>query len=561
MWDWFAAALRDNPAIALFLTVAVAYPIGTFRYRGISLGTVAATLIVGILIGQLRIDISHNVAIVFFLLFLFAIGYRVGPQFVRGVARDGAPQALFAVVMCAVSFDTAYGAARMAGYDLSYGSGLFAGAATASAALGLSTSAIQGLGLSADETRAMVGALSTAFAMTYIFGTIGPILIISQLGPRVLRIDLAKACRAYEKRLGGSAHGAGTSWHHYVLRTYRLFEGSPQIGRTIEEIEVRETRSRCFFGQLRRDRALLEPHPATVLRSGDVVSIAGPRGGLQRLFDVGAEEVEDLELLTIPTTGVDVVVTRRAVDGKTLAELAHMEATHGIFLTRIRRGAMGDEIPILPNTAIHRGDVLTVVGQPERIRASIATIGRADFSDKETDVTTMFLMIAIGALVGVPVLMLGGVPLTLSTAGGVLFAGIAAGWQRSTFPTFGNIPPPVIWFMNVVGLNLFIAVIGITSGSSFVEGVQHVGLPLFLWGMLATSLPVTLGLLIGKYIFRFDDALVLGCCAGASTSTATLGLLTDQAESQVPTLGYTIPYAVSNTLLTIGGILMVTFLK
>ncbi|MBS7544039.1 aspartate-alanine antiporter [Ancylobacter oerskovii] len=560
MSDWFVTTLRDHPAIALFLTVALGYPLGTFKYRGISLGTVATTLLVGILVGQLHIQISHNVAIVFFLLFLFAIGYRVGPQFVRGIADDGVMQALFAVVVCAVTLATAYGVARLAGYSVGYGAGLFAGAATASSALGLSTTAIQGLGLSADETHAMIGALSTAFAMTYIFGTIGPILIISQIGPWLLHIDLVAACRAYEKRMGGTNHGSGTSWHHYVMRTYRLLDDWPQVGQKVGEIEASDAHSRCFFDQIRRDGQVIEATEATVLKAGDVVSVAGVRSSLRALFVIGAEEVEDLELLAVPVAGVDVVVTKRAFDRKTLTELAHMAATHGIFLTRIRRGAMGEEIPILPQTTIHRGDVLTVVGQPQRIRASISAIGRADFSDEQTDVSVMFLMIALGALIGVPAVMLDGVPLTLSIAGGVLFAGIAAGWQRSVFPTFGNVPPAVIWFMNVVGLNLFIAVIGITAGPSFVAGVREVGISLFLWGMLVTTIPVIFALLVGKYVFRFDDALVLGCCAGAGTSTATLGLLADRAGSQVPALGYTIPYAVSNTLLTIGGIVIVTLL-
>ncbi len=560
MWDWLVTALREYPAIALFLTVAIGYPLGTFKYRGISVGTVATTLIVGIVIGQLDIEISHNVATVFFLLFLFAIGYRVGPQFVRGVAQDGALQALFAVVVCVMTLGTAYVVARLAGYDVGYGAGLFAGSATASSALGLSTSAIQNLGLSADATRSMVGSLSTAFAMTYIFGTIGPILIISQVGPWLLRIDLPGVCRAYEKRMGGTGHGSGNSWHHYIMRTYRLLDDSPQIGRQVGDVEASEVHSRCFFDQIRRGEQVIAAHETTVLMAGDIVSVAGTRGSLRQMFAVGAEEVEDRELLAVPMGGVDVVVTKRAFDGKTLAELAKLEPTHGIFLTRIRRGAMGDDIPILPQTAIHRGDVLTLVGRPQRIRSSIGAIGRADFSEDETDVFVVFLMIAIGALIGVPVLILGSVPLTLSMAGGVLFAGIAAGWQRSVHPTFGNVPRQVIWFMNVVGLNLFIGVTGITAGPSFVAGVQQVGLSLFLWGMIVTSVPVTLGLLLGKYVFRFDDALVLGCCAGASTSTAALGLLSDRAKSQVPALGYTIPYAVSNTLLTIGGIIIVSLL-
>lgn len=557
MWTWISTTLREQPEIALFLTIALGYPLGNLGCRGFTLGTVTTTLLVGLLIGQLDIAIPQTVGSVFFLLFLFAIGYGVGPQFVRGLRRDGASQALFAVLVCVMMLSTAYGVARFAGYDVGYGAGLFAGAATVSSALGLSTNAIRGLGLSPEETRSMIGALSTAFAMTYIYGTIGPIVIISQIGPRLLRIDLPSACRAYEARMGELPRGAGSSWHHYIVRTYRLTADAPQAGRTVGEVEASKPNVRLFVDRIRRGEQMINPSEDTRLEAGDIVSIAGVRGTLRSLFRTGAEEVEDAELLAIPTEGVDIVVTKRACDGRTLADLARMKSTHGIFLTRIRRGSSGAEIPILPQTEIHRGDILTVVGRSQQIRAATNIIGRADFSITETDITAMFLTIAVGALIGLPMVTVGGVPITLSIAGGVLIAGIVAGWQRSIHPTFGNVPAGVLWFIKAVGLNAFIAVIGISSGPSFVEGVREVGLSLFLLGMVATTVPVVLALLIGKYVFRFDDALVLGCCAGASISTPALGLIAEKARSQVPALGYTVPYAVSNTLLTIGGIFIV----
>lgn len=560
MWDWLLTTLQKNPEIALFLTVAIGYPLGTMKFRGFGLGAVTTTLLVGILIGQLDIQISRTVGSVFFLLFLFAIGYGVGPQFVRGVAQDGAPQALFAIVVCALMLGTAYGVAWLAGYNVGYGAGLFAGAATASSALGLSTSAIDRLGLSAEETRSMVGAVSTAFAMTYIYGTVGPILIISQIGPRLLRIDLPAACRAYETRMGGTNRGVGTSWHHYIIRTYRLSADAPQVGKTVGEVEA-SMQTRMFFDRIRRGDQVIDANESTVLKADDVVSIAGARGNLRTQFTTGAEEVDDPEMLDMPTEGVDVVVTRRAYDGKTLADLARLEVTHGIFLTRIRRGAAGTEIPILPQTQIHRGDVLTVIGRPQKIRTALKVIGRADFSTKETDISAVFLAIAVGALIGIPMISVGELPLTLSMAGGVLIAGIVAGWQRSVHPTFGHVPESVTWFMNAVGLNVFIAVIGISSGPSFVAGVQQVGASLFLWGMVVTTIPTVIALLMAKYVFRFDDALVLGCCAGACASTPALGMVSDQARSQVPALGYTVPYAISNTLLTIGGIIIVLLMK
>lgn len=561
VWHWFITTLRENPEIALFLTVAIGYPLGNVRFKGFSLGTVTTTLLVGISIGQLDIPISRNIANIFFLMFLFAVGFSVGPQFVRGIARDGLPQALFAVVVSCLFLGTAWLIAHLAGYNVGYGAGLFAGAATVSSALGLSTNAIDHLGLSAAETHALVAAVSTAFAMTYIYGTVGSTIIVGQIGRRLLRINLPSACKQYVTRMGGSDDMRGTFWHHYIIRAYQLSKAAPQVGKTVAEVEASIPHLRVFIDRIRRNGQIITADETTILQEGDIVGTAGARGALHSLFAIGVEEIDDAELLDVPRRGVDVVVTKRAFDGKTLSELAHLDITRGIFLNRIRRGATGEEIPILAQTKLHRGDVLTVSGRPQSIREALQAVGRADFSTTQTDVTFLFIAIVIGALIGAPMITIGSLPLTLSIAGGVLVAGIAAGWLRSVHPTFGNVPPSVIWFMNVVGLNTFIGVIGISSGPSFVTGVQDVGFSLFLWGIIVTSIPVILALYIGKYIFRFDDALVLGCCAGACIATPALTMITDEAGSQVPVLGYTVTYAVSNTLLTIGGILIVMLLK
>jgi putative transport protein len=173
----------------------------------------------------------------------------------------------------------------------------------------------------------------------------------------------------------------------------------------------------------------------------------------------------------------------------------------------------------------------------------------------------MSLAITIGALVGAVVINVSGIPLTLSTAGGALIAGIVFGWFRAIHPTFGRIPEPTLWFMNSVGLNVFIAVVGISAGPGFVAGLQKLGISLFLWGIFATAVPLVLGMLIAKFIFRFDPALILGICAGARTTTAALGMVCEAAKSQVPGLGYTVTYAVGNTLLTIWGMVVIMILS
>ena len=271
--------------------------------------------------------------------------------------------------------------------------------------------------------------------------------------------------------------------------------------------------------------------------------------------------MDDPELLNVPIEGVDVYVTNKEVDSKTLAELAKSPAARGVFLRRITRGAVATSIPILPNTKVYRGDILNVVGRTQDTAAVTKLLGVPDRPTDVADVAFIGASITIGALIGALVLKVAGVPLTLSTAGGALIAGLVAGWLRSVRPTFGRIPSSTVWFMNSVGLNIFIAVVGISAGPGFVNGLKTQGVGLFLWGALATTLPLVFGMLIAKYIFRFHDALTLGIVSGARTTTASLGLVCDRAKSQVPALGYTVTYAVGNTFLTIWGMVVIMLMS
>ena len=214
-------------------------------------------------------------------------------------------------------------------------------------------------------------------------------------------------------------------------------------------------------------------------------------------------------------------------------------------------------MPILSDTQLQRGDIVTLVGPTQDVAAATKMLGYPDRATEVADVAFLGAAIAIGALLGAVVYNIGSVPLTLSTSGGVLIAGLFFGWLRSVRPTFGRIPSSTVWFMNSVGLNVFIAVVGISSGPGFVAGLQQLGINLFLWGVVVTTLPLILAMYVAKYLFRFDDAILLGCCAGARTTTAALGMINDTAKSQIPGLGYTVTYAVGNTLLTIWGMVLV----
>ncbi len=562
MIDWFVHTLRSYPEIAIFLSLALGYYFGSFTYKGLGLGAVTATLIAAVIIGQLGITIGSPLKPTFFLMFLFAIGYGVGPQFVRGVAKDGIPQALFAVVVCLFCLGAAYSGAKLAGYSVGSAAGLYAGSQTISASLGLATDAINRLGLSPEEAKKTLDAMPVAYAVTYIFGTIGSAIVLALIGPALLGIDLEAACKRYEEKHGGKKEsgGPGTAWYQFELRAYRIRAGGQLVGKTVQQAEALLPEHRVFIQRIRRGETIMDATADTVFREGDIVALAGRREVLVNLIGSTAEEVNDRELLAVPVEGVDVYVTNKEVDGKTLAELANLPAARGVFLRKIVRGATATNIPILADTQLQRGDVVTIVGRTPDVAAGTKMLGHPDRATDVADVAFIGAAITIGALLGALVYKAGSVPLTLSTSGGVLIAGLFFGWLRSVRPTFGRIPSSTVWFMNSVGLNVFIAVVGLSSGPGFVAGLQQLGFSLFLWGVAVTSVPLILAMYVGKYVFRFDDAIVLGCCSGARTTTASLGMINDRARSQIPGLGYTVTYAVGNTLLTVWGMVLVMLL-
>src|ERR1700742_2223102 len=279
MIQWFFQTLKSYPEIAVFLSLAFGYYFGSFTYKGLGLGAVTATLIAAVIIGQIGITITGPLKPFAFLMFLFAIGYGVGPQFVRGIAQDGVPQALFAAVVCVFCLVTAYVGAKIAGYDVGSAVGLYAGSQTISASMGLATDAINRLGLPPDEAKKLLDGMPVAYAVTYIFGTIGSAIVLALLGPALLSIDLEAACKDYEEKHGGKKQtgGPGTAWHQFDVRAFRVRERGPAVGKTVQQAEALVPEPRGVFLRLRPQGQIIDATADTVIHAGDVVAVAGRR--------------------------------------------------------------------------------------------------------------------------------------------------------------------------------------------------------------------------------------------------------------------------------------------
>jgi len=557
---WLVHTLRTYPELAVFLVLGLGYWIGNIKVGTFSLGAVTGTLLMGVLVGQLGIKISPDLKAVFFLMFLFAVGYSVGPQFFRGLKSDGLPQVFFAVIICVLCLAVTWVCAKLAGFDSGTAAGLFAGSQTISAVIGVGTDTIKNLGLPDAQVKTMVNHIPVAYAVTYIFGTAGTAWILSSLGPKLLGVNLPDACRDYEKKMSGGKEMTGLSAYRvFTARSYRL-ENKDLSGKTVKEVEKLFTDQQLVIERIHRDGKLMETEPRTVLQEGDIFVAAGLHKDLVENGEKDfGPEVEDRELLDVPVEGIDVVLTNKRIAGKTLAELAASDfvrrAAHGVFLRRVVRS--GQDLPVNAGLKLNRGDRLRLVGAAKDVERIVNKVGYVDRETTMTDMVFVGFGILLGGLFGALAVRIGGVSLSFSTSGGALIAGLIFGWLRSVHPTFGRIPAPALWIMNSVGLTMFIAAVGIDSGPSFVAGFQQLGLALFFAGVAATTIPMIAGVLLGRYLFKFDPAINLGVNAGARVTTAALGAITEAAKSQVPALGYTVPYAISNTLLIIWGIVIV----
>ena len=498
-------------------------------------------------------------------MFLFAVGYSVGPQFFRGLKKEGLPQVLFAVVMCLFCLLAPFVLAKIMGYSAGEAAGLLAGSQTISAVLGVAEDTINQLGIPVADKNGYDQCHAGSLCRLLIFSVrLVSAWIMSDIAPRLLG-----GIESVKKSLSrtGSQNGVRTtkaSNPASCLPPVRSRSAPTRLTMAGSAREDRERAGRLFGGTRKTPFRRTGPYrwcdsgceirPNAFERktkscSADVVK-----------FVIGEEdwigdEVNDIELLDFPAETLPVLISRKEYAGMTVAKLRKLPVMHGVSIKSIKRA--GINIPVLAATTIDPGDMLELVGTKLEVNAAADTLGYADRPTNQTDMIFVGLGIFLGGVVGALAIHLGGVPISLSTSGGALIAGLVFGWLRSKHPTFGRIPEPSLWVLNNVGLNMFIAVVGITAGPSFVTGLKEVGVSLFFIGALATAIPLIVGVLLGRYVFKFHPAITLGCTSGARTTTAALGAVEDAVESQTPALGYTVTYAVGNTLLIIWGVVIV----
>ncbi|HUO65912.1 MAG TPA: aspartate-alanine antiporter [Gammaproteobacteria bacterium] len=561
--EWIFAAFRGHPEVALFATLALGYALGGVRIGRVQLNPIIGVLIVGLLIGQIGIVVPDALKWAFFALFMFAIGYEIGPQFFRGLRAGVGAQVVLTLFFCGLSLATALAVATLFKLGIGTAAGAYSGGLTQSAAIGTSIDAIGRLPIDAELKQQLATDVTVGYAVTYIAGLIASIWSVAWLAPRVLRVDLAAECRELEAELGvgGAEVGVVSAYRAFVTRAYVL--PSSLAGQSVAALEASFAPQRAFVERVRRRGEILPVDPPMTLEADDRVAVSARHDTLvANLNPLCSSEIDDPELLDIPTIEADVLFTRRDLAGLTLGEigqrLSSEVATRGVFVSKLVRA--GQSLPRLLGTILERGDLITLLGARTHVQRLATRIGIVEWPGATSDLLAVTATIAIGALLGLVTVRIGGIEIGLSLAVGVLLTGLMVGWLRSVFPVRARVPPAGIWLLESLGLTTFLGCVALNAGPGFVAGVRSAGPVLLAAGFLLGGLPHILTVLFGHYVLRIRTALLLGMVAGASSQPAILSALEQQAHSKVPALGYGVCYAISSIVLTLWGTVIVLLL-
>lgn len=557
MIDEMVKIAQASPELLVFLALAIGYLIGKITIKGFGLGTTASVLIASMALGQITVDVPPLLKSISFALFAFCIGYQVGPQFFGSLKKEGLNYLWITLVVAVAGLIVAVVMGKIFHFDPGTTAGLFAGAMTQSAVIGTAQGAVAHLSLSEQAKAVLNGNIAVAYAITYIFGTVGVIIFFKML-PGFLRIDLKAEARKLEEKMGSLSSLSKTPelflWSRLVgLRAYRLTQPAA-VGKTISDIE-KSFPVRVSIEKVKRGGELSIAEPNRVLQKDDLLVMTGNYEGFVVAADIIGNEVDVSGIVEIVGESLDVCLLNRQFVGKSLAVLAKERGAHGVYLRRITR--QGREIPITMDTVVEKCDVIQLVGAKETVEQAAKDLGYAERPTSATDLMMVGIGCVIGTLIGMIVIPVMGLPLTLSTAGGVVIVGLIAGWLRSVHPTFGQIPDAGQWLLNDLGLNIFIACIGLASGKQAIAALQTSGLNVFLAGVVVALVPIAVGALFGKVLLKMNPVLLLGALTGARVIPPALVTLQEEAESSTLTLGFAAPFAFANVILTIMGSIIV----
>ena len=549
--------LAAEPLLALFLTIALGYLVGKLKVGSFVLGGIAGTLLVGVLIGQLGVNIDSGIKGIFFALFIYAVGFQGGPQFFHALNRRSLNQLASAFVMCFTGLLCVLGAAWLFGLDRGMAAGLAAGGLTQSAIIGTAGDAIGKLGLSPDLIKTMQTNVAVGYAVCYIFGSLGPIIMVSWFLPLIMKWNIRTEAMKLAKLLsGGHAEldpGQFNAARQISTRIYEVTAISKAIGITTLAID-RQISDASVEAVYRQGKAL-ELTDNIIIAAGDRVATTGPVTELETASVLLGSEVKPPSGLVLVEESREIILTNRALSGLTVAAIhgqANVETRHGVFLTAVKR--MGLDLPVLDKLMLLRGDELHFIGSPIDLNRVQAKIGYKITAAAVTDFIFFGIGMLVGLLLGLIEFKIWGIPISIGSGGGCLLAGLLFGWLRSVHPNFAALPLGASNFLRDFGLAVFVGIVGITAGPQALVAIEHYGLTLFFLGVGVTLIPQIITFFFSYYVLRIQNPIeALACVAGGRSANPAFAALLAKAGNATPVVSFTVTYAVANVFLTLWG--------
>jgi putative transport protein len=545
--------LSANPILLLFTIIGLGYILGKIKLVGIEIGSTSGILITGLFFGHLDFVANTPHAATFgFILFIFAVGMQAGPSFFSAFLADGRRYILISLVVALTAVIIVIIFSKLASFEYGLNAGLLAGALTSTPTLAGAQDAIHsGLatlpeGMNAESALQNIGA---AYAITYIFGTIGLIIFINYF-PRLLNIDLVKSAKEYATEHGlikKAKRGQFTSETLPIIRAYEVSEKS--VGKTIEQRKLEMGKVGKAL-RVRRGNKLLEAVDDLVIEKGDIVSFITNIATHEKVQNMLGLEILDPALISFQIFKKQIVAINVSAVDKPIKSL-DMVADFGCFATDLIRA--GIKIPITSETIIQKGDRISITGEEDNLKDLADKLGYIEGEVEETDLVTFAFGIVAGLLIGTVFIKLGSFSIGLGNAGGLLIVGIVIGFLSSINPTFGSMPVAARNLLMNFGLAIFMASVGLGAGGKVVEAVISAGLPLILCGIMVTITPVLVAYAFGRIILKMNAALLIGAITGAMTSTPSLSVVTESSKSYIPAIGYAGTYTFANVFLTFSG--------
>ncbi len=549
------------PLLALFVTLALGYVAGKFKVGRFVLGGIAGTLLVGVVIGQLGIKIDPGVKSIFFALFIYAVGYQGGPQFFQSLNRRTINQLVSAFVMCFVGLICVLVAAWTFDLDRGTAAGLAAGGLTQSAILGTAGDAISKLDVSAEQIKTMQTNVAVGYAVTYIFGSLGPIIIATWFIPMVMGWDIrAEAVKLAQSISGGRPEldpGQFDAIKRVSTRVYKVTAASKANGTKVDAAQkgMSDAKIEAIF----RDGREIDATDQTKIESGDIVAVTGLISGIAKTEGYLGTEVQAPPEFQLVEEAREIILTNNQLAGHTIQEInehVNTDLRRGVYTIRIRRA--GHDLPLLPGLELHRGDELHIVGTPKDLDRVQGMIGYKISAAAITDFVFFGIGMALGILVGMGTVKLAGVPVTLGTGGGCLLSGLLFGWLRSTHPRYAALPTGASNFLRDFGLAVFVAVVGLTAGPQAFVTIKELGVTLLLLGVAVTLLPQIITFYFSYYVLGIRNPIeALACVVGGRSANPGFAALLSKAGNATPVATFTVTYAVANVFLTLWGPLII----